>query len=260
MNGLRVCLTRSVFLPTAGMDQQRAAYNAEQRRLLDACGVQSQEGDGSDGPVECNPANEEKIYPVGRKKLYYTCRKCGWRGSSRPRHTRSRPGCKGIPIGYHYTAGKGGIAQLGETLEAEGHIHVKLGGHAKVQKKRGEHSNSWAKTYYICPLPCCNWSGSSRSRHAHSRPGCEQIPMSFRYYPGTAVSTLLVIARRAPRFQASAAAAKSSLIAKRNGRVGTEFNMWCKLPANRGLIEAYQKENSCNAPAAKRACFAKRRQ
>jgi hypothetical protein len=53
---------------------------------------------------------------------------------------------------------------------------------------------------------------------------------------------------------------KTSLIAKRNGRVGTEFNMWCKLPANRGLIEAYQKENSCNAPAAKRACFAKRRQ
>jgi hypothetical protein len=46
----------------------------------------------------------------------------------------------------------------------------------------------------------------------------------------------------------------------RNGRVGTEFNMWCKVPANRGLIEAYQKENSCNAPAAKRACFAKRRQ
>ena len=60
------------------------------------------------------------------------------------------------------------------------------------------------RRYYVCPVEMCAWSGSSRSRHALSRPTCKVVPLAFRYFPGTNVGALVKIARNDPRVRAAA--------------------------------------------------------
>jgi hypothetical protein len=59
-------------------------------------------------------------------------------------------------------------------------------------------------SYYICPVPACKWSGSSRSRHAKSRQKCSAQPVAIRYQPGTDVGGLVRMALSDPKVLASA--------------------------------------------------------
>ena len=51
-----------------------------------------------------------------------------------------------------------------------------------------------SRSYYVCPLPECKWSGSSRSRHAKSRRDCSAVPIAFRYQPGADVGEMVRVA------------------------------------------------------------------
>ena len=51
-----------------------------------------------------------------------------------------------------------------------------------------------SRSYYVCPLPECKWSGSSRSRHAKSRRDCSAVPIAFLYQPGADVWEMVRVA------------------------------------------------------------------
>ena len=59
--------------------------------------------------------------------------------------------------------------------------------------------------YYVCPLPECKWSGSSRARHSRRRPNCSAVPIVFRYRRG--VDNVADMARTALHSAASKATA-----------------------------------------------------
>ena len=74
------------------------------------------------------------------------------------------------------------------------------------RKAKGTHKNSWVKTYYMCPVLDCMWSGSSRTRHAKAKPLCTGIPVALRFEPGADVGQMVRTVRADPALLAAAQA------------------------------------------------------
>lgn len=79
-----------------------------------------------------------------------------------------------------------------------------------------------SRSYYICPVPECKWSGSSRSRHAKSRRACSAVPIAFRYQPGADVGKMVRVALESTAVLTSASQEAEAAAATEAATEGTQ--------------------------------------